>query len=481
MDLPGPLAYALPNLLLLSVLGQVALEVVAVVVLLMLSGLISGSEVAYFSLTADDYEELEQRATPASKTVLRLRELPRRLLATILIANNSINIALVLVSDLLLQQLLPEALFRRWAAAIREASTAVRFLSEKALAGGIRFTITVVGVTFLLVLFGEVAPKVYARYNKLRLTELMARPLDFLLVAFRPLSFLLVNGARVIERRLERHTADNAIASQEEIDEAIELTVNTGSEGEDGGRQDGDLLKRIVQFGNVTVRQVMRSRGDVVAVEQKTDYASLLELVRDQSYSRIPVFEEDFDRVRGILYVKDLLGHRHEGPDFDWFQLVRPDVMYVPENKKISDLLEEFRLAKLHLAVVVDEYGGTEGIVTLEDILEEVIGNIQDEFDEGDDIHFEQIDEFNFVFDGKTLLNDVCRVVDIPTNTFDEVKGEAESFAGLILEMLGRFPEPEQEIAYPPYRFRIEALTPRRVEKILITLPSVVERPEAES
>jgi CBS domain containing-hemolysin-like protein len=275
-----------------------------------------------------------------------------------------------------------------------------------------------------------------------------------------------------VERRLENHSQDAAAASQQEIDEAIDLTVNNEDNGEEGPRQDVDILKRIVQFANVTVRQVMRSRGDVIAVEQKTDYHELLAVIREHSYSRIPVFEEDFDKVRGVLYVKDLLGYRHEAADFKWGTLVRPDVLYVPENKKVSDLLREFQQQKMHMAIVVDEYGGTEGIVTLEDVLEEVIGDIQDEFDEGDEIIFEKIDDFNFVFDGKTLLNDVCRMVDIPTNTFDEVKGEAESFAGLLLEMLGQFPDVEQELHYEAYRFRVMSITTRRIEEILITLPS---------
>lgn len=475
MEASDLLLIRLPHLFLLSNAAGLGLGFLSIVLLLFFSGLVSGSEVAFFSLTPNDYEELESKESPVNKLLLSFRDQPRRLLATILIANNFINIAIVLISDLLLQGIFPEGYFLGLVEKLYEAVPGVRVVAEETLASGIRFSITVIGVTFLLVLFGEVAPKVYARYNKLRLATMMARPVSVMMSLFKPLAFTLVSGAAVVERRLENHTLDAASASQEDIDEAIELTVNNEDNGEDGPRQDVDILKRIVQFANVTVRQVMRSRGDVIAVEKKIDYLELLTVVRDHSYSRIPVFEEDFDKVRGVLYVKDLLGYRHEAASFDWFKLVRPDVLYVPENKKVSDLLNEFQQQKMHLAIVVDEYGGTEGIVTLEDVLEEVIGDIQDEFDEGDEIIFEKIDDQNYVFDGKTLLNDVCRVLELPTNTFDEVKGEAESFAGLLLEMLGQFPTEEQELSYGTYRFRVMSLTRRRIEEILITLPSDAE------
>lgn len=468
-DLPS---LYLPDILLLTSGTGLGLGVLAIVVLLFLSGLISGSEVAFFSLTANDYEEIESKESKANRLILSFRDQPRNLLATILIANNFINIAIVLISTLLLETLFPKGIFMGWLGILQENYEWAEIISAETAATFIRFTITVIGVTFLLVLFGEVAPKVYARYNKLKLATLMARPIKTMMSLFKPLSFLLVSGASVVEKRLENHSSDAAAASQQEIDEAIELTVNNEGSGEEGPRQDVDILKRIVQFANVTVRQVMRSRGDVIAADQKIDYHELLALIREHGYSRIPVFEEDFDKVKGILYVKDLLGYRREGPDFNWSVLVRPEVLYVPENKKVSDLLKEFQQQKMHLAIVVDEYGGTEGIVTLEDVLEEVIGDIHDEFDEGDEIIFEKIDDLNFVFDGKTLLNDVCRVLDLPTSTFDDEKGEAESLAGLLLEMLGQFPEEEQELNYDEYRFRVMSLTKRRVEEILITLPS---------
>jgi len=469
LDASDLLSVISPDLFLLTTGAGLGLGFLAIAVLLFLSGLISGSEVAFFSLTANDYEEVEGKDSAANRIILSFRDQPRRLLATILIANNFINIAIVLISDLLLRELFPRGFFLGWVRRLQEAQAWTTLVTAESFANGIRFTITVIGVTFLLVLFGEVAPKVYASYNKLKLATTMARPIQVMMQLFKPLAFTLVNGASVVEKRLANRSVDGA--SQEEIDEAIELTVNSEENGEESPR-DVDILKRIVQFANVTVRQVMRSRGDVIAVDKKIDYHELLTVIREHSYSRIPVFEEDFDKVRGVLYVKDLLGYRSEPAEFDWGKLVRPDVLYVPENKKVSDLLKEFQQEKMHLAIVVDEYGGTEGIVTLEDVLEEVIGDIQDEFDEGDEIIFEKIDDLNYVFDGKTLLNDVCRVLELPTNTFDEVKGEAESLAGLLLEMHGHFPEEDQELEFGAYKFRVMSLTKRRIEEVLVTLPS---------
>lgn len=454
---------------------QLSLGFLGIALLLVLSGLVSGTEVAFFSLSANDYEEINQLEGKPAKTLLAIKDFPRRLLATILISNNFINIAIILVSEWLVRLLFPGEVFLGWASSAMEALPMLEMMSSEAwLANGIRFFITIVGVTFLLVLFGEVAPKVYASYNKIPLALFMARPLQALMGLFQPFTYLLVNGASVVERRLENHSQDSAAASQQEIDEAIDLTVSNTEDGREyGSLHDVGILKRIVNFGNVTVRQVMRSRVDVIAVEQGKDYHALLEVIKEHNYSRIPVFEEGVDQVVGLLYVKDLLGYRHEGADFNWRQLVREEVLYVPESKKVSDLLKEFQLQKMHLAIVVDEYGGTEGIVTLEDVLEEVIGDIQDEFDIDDEIIYEQIDDLNFIFDGKTLLNDVCRVVNIPTNTFDDVKGEAESFAGLILEILGQFPEEEQEILCGDYRFKVVAMSKRRVEEVLITLPEL--------
>ena len=474
LEPPDILVSFTPQLMLFSFGAQLSLGFAGIALLLVCSGLVSGTEVAFFSLTPNDYDEVEQLDTRPAKQILALKEKPRLLLATILISNNFINIAIILISGWLTGILFPSSLFSGWAITIMEVAPVLDLiLSEQLLTEGMRTLITVVGVTFLLVLFGEVAPKVYASYNKVRLALFMVRPINILMKVFQPFSYLLVNGASVVERRLENHSQDTAAASQQDMEDAIDLTVTNEDGGEMNVLHDVSILKRIVQFGNVTVRQVMRSRVDVVAVDQNIGYPELLQVIQEHNYSRIPVFEEGLDQMIGLLYVKDLLGYRHEKEDFNWRQLIRKEVLYVPENKKVSDLLKDFQQQKMHLAIVVDEYGGTDGIITLEDILEEVIGDIQDEFDENDEIIYEQLDDLNFIFDGKTLLNDVCRVIDVPTNTFDDVKGEAESFAGLLLELLGQFPEEEQEVECGDFRLKVVAMNPRRVEEILITLPEV--------
>ncbi len=461
--------------LLLALPTEVVTGLVSMVLLLACSGLISGSEVAFFSLTHNEYERLQQENSAAARRILWLKDKPRRLLATILISNNFINVAIVLLSDFVLQRLLPQTAFETGASRLIDYLPWFGRWSAAQVAGGLSFAVTVVGATFLLVLFGEVAPKVYARFNSERIARFMAAPIMFLLQVFHPLNMLLINGTGFIERRLAHRTAAGQITSREDIDEAIDLAVNSEV---DTGSQDVDILKRIVKFNEVSVRQIMRSRVDVVAVDQSITYAQLLETVRESGYSRIPVYNEDFDNVVGILYVKDLLGHLGEPPEFAWQELVRTELLFVPENKRINELLRDFQKQKLHMAVVVDEYGGSAGIVTLEDVLEEVIGDIQDEFDDEPEVIYQKVDDLNYIFDGKTMLNDVCRTVGIPTSTFDEVRGEADSFAGLILEILGDMPQPDQEITYEDFRFKVVSVNERRIEEILITLPDSLETEE---
>lgn len=446
---------------------SILIGVLAIVVLLLCSALISGSEIAYFSLDANDLERLEQESSAVSRRILFLRQKQQELLATILIGNNLVNIAIVLISELVLRQIFSEALFLRWG----EGLAMIPFLSSlgaEYLSRAISFSITIVGVTFLLVLFGEVAPKVYAQFNGMRLARFMSSPLFLLRQIFHVLVKVLVNGTSFIERKLAERPNPGNFTSREDIDEAIELTV-TGRL--DVSLQDIDILKRIVKFSDVTVRQIMRVRVDMIAADLTTDYHTILQLIRDSGYSRIPIYEEDSDNVRGVLYVKDLIGHLSGPADFDWKELVRTDTMFIPENKKISDLLRDFQQEKVHMAIVVDEYGGTAGLVTLEDILEEVIGDIQDEFDAEPEVIYQKVDDLNYIFDGKTMLNDVCRIIGLSTDTFDAVRGDADSFAGLILEMLSSMPELDQEIVFDNFRFKIVSVTERRIEEILITLP----------
>lgn len=446
---------------------EVFIGLLSILLLLLGSALVSGSEVAFFSLTSNDFESLAQENSRSSQRILQLKNRPRYLLATILISNNFINIAIVIISDFVLNRLLPLQHFEQWSSNIQEQIPLVQSrLETTQITETIHFLITVVGVTFLLVLFGEVAPKIYAKINNVYLARNMSGPLIFLMRAFTLPNLVLVRWTKVIETRLEK-TTKSVGASRREIDEAIELTVSK----EKGAEQEIDILKSIIKFGEVSVKQIMTSRVDVVAVDFRANYNDLLKIVRESGYSRIPVYENDFDNVTGILYVKDLLGRLNEEVDFEWQQLIRTNVLYVPEAKKIDDLLREFQRKHMHLAIVVDEYGGSSGIVTLEDILEEIIGEIKDEFDDDSELDFQKLDDFNFLFEGKTLLNDVCRIVGIDTNTFDGIKGEADSLAGLILELHGQMPKKDKEILYSPYKFKIVAINPRRIEKILMTLP----------
>lgn len=438
--------------------------VLFILLLLYASAMISGSEVAFFSLTHNDFALLREENTKSAKRILELKEKPRGLLATILISNNFINIAIVVVSAFIINALVPKETFTEWAN-IFTNKIPYFYGSEYYVARGFEFAITTVTVTFLLVLFGEVAPKIYAKINKIRLAKQMSGVLWFLMRALNPMSRLLVIGTNFIESRLDSHASSSTL--REDIDEAINLSVGH----EDDTEQEIDILKSIVKFGDVAVKQIMRSRVDVIAVDATISYGELLNTARESAFSRIPVYNEDFDHVTGILYVKDLLGHLKEAKDYEWQGLIRTNVLYVPESKKIDALLKEFQLERMHMAVVVDEYGGSSGIVTLEDIMEEVIGEIKDEFDDREEVEYKRIDDFNYQFEGKTLINDACRILGVETAIFDEVRGESDSVAGLILEMSGFIPKNGTEYFHDDFIFKAVKVGKRRIEQVLITLP----------
>lgn len=460
--------------------GEVLFGLLGVLLLLVCSALISGSEIAFFSLTHNDHESLQQEGDQAGQRIIHLVERPRKLLATILISNNFINIAIVILSDFVLLRFISEETFLYWGQSLSQNIPILSdWLTLAQIAWIINFLMITVGITFLLVLFGEVAPKVYARINNVRLARFMSLPLMLLLRLFNPISTALVNLTNVMEKRLANASVGNATTSREEIDDAIELTVSM----EEDTEQEVDILKSIVKFGEVSVKQIMRSRVDVVAVDFRMSYPELLDVVRDSGYSRIPVYENDFDNVTGILYVKDLLGHLPADPHFEWQTLIRTNVLYVPEAKKIDDLLKEFQRKHLHLAIVVDEYGGSSGIVTLEDIMEEIIGEIKDEFDDEPEILYQKIDDSNFLFEGKTLINDACRVLGLDTAVFEEARGESDSLAGLLLELHGGIPKVDEEIPFEAFTFKVTAANERRIEQVLFTLPEDLKyyRPEERS
>ncbi len=428
------------------------------------SGLVSASEVAYFSLSPTNLRALEEKESDdVSKKILHLRNKPQQLLATILITNNLVNVAMVIVSQFVLKELVTENsmnIIGQWL----HDYIFFGLFDPIQLAIGFNFFVTIVVVTFILLLFGEVGPKIYANVNNLKVARFMASPLSLLNFIFTPISTILVIWGNRIETNVSRNRNYQTGTSKEDLDHAIELTVNENEEA----MQDAELLKGIVKFGDMSARQVMKPRVDVVAVDKEVNFNELLKIVNDSGYSRLPVYEDDFDKIIGILYVKDLIGFTNEKEDFDWYQLVRSNLLFIPETKKIDDLLRDFQLKRLHMAIVVDEFGGTLGIVTLEDIMEEVIGEINDETDIDEDINFVKLSDGNYIFEGKTLLNDVCRIIGEKTSYFDDIKGNGDSIGGLVIELLGHIPKPEKEISIKDLKLKVVSATSRRIEKINI-------------
>ena len=444
-----------------SVDGGLLVSFIVLLGLIICSGLISGSEVAFFSLGPTDFKSIQEQDSSSGSILLSLKEIPEKLLATILIANNFVNIAIVIVSQLIFERLLGEGTLQQIGESLSTFWPLSAF-SPAQLAQGFNIAITVVLVTSILVLFGEISPKIYANLNARKFALLMARPLQLLTWAFTPLSMLLVFFGARLESRLDIQKNNNTNSSKEDLDAAIAITVEDSAES----HQEAGILRGIVKFGDLSAKQVMKPRVDVVAVEVDSTYNELLKLVRDSGYSRIPVYREDLDSIEGILYVKDLLGHTEEAADFQWQTLIRDTVLYIPEYKKIDDLLREFQLKRMHMAIVVNEYGGTMGIVTLEDIMEEVIGEIMDEFDEDEDVEYIKLGDNNYIFEGKTLLNDVCRVIGERTGYFDEMKGNSDSLGGLIIENLGHIPKAEKELMIKNVQLKVITVTNRRIEKV---------------
>lgn len=450
---------------------SIASTTILLLFLLVCSALISGSEVAYFSLSPNDLDLLDKEESKTNKLILKMRDKPRKLLATILIANNFINIAIVILSDYLVRNILGDDRLLAMGTWVAKYLPNIDWLAKNGysepmiLGKAVHFLITVVGVTFLLVLFGEVIPKIYANLNNLKSAKLVAKPMRLLFGLFSPLSVLLVRFTNKMESSIISTRSGIDDKSKAELDKAIQLTVD--NEEESG---EADILRGILKFGNVSAKQVMKSRVDVIAVEEKTGFNEIMSVIKERGYSRIPVIREDFDEVVGILYAKDLLGYSKEDDDFNWQQFIRDNVLYVPESKKIDDILKEFQIKRLHMAIVVDEFGGSAGIITLEDIVEEVIGEIKDEFDEEEEVDFVKINDANFIFEGKTLLHDVARILNVDRDSFDKYKNETDSLAGLMLNHFGRIPKKDKEITISHYKFKIVSVTKRRIEKIHVTM-----------
>ncbi|WP_350286465.1 gliding motility-associated protein GldE [uncultured Croceitalea sp.] len=437
---PDP--YSLP-LLLLTFNGIFVAKVLVLLLLLSCSALISGAEVALFGLSQTNLNEIEEEDTAKGKLIIRLLSRPKKLLATILITNNAINIGIVLLFSAI-----GDTLFAGVNHVLFEV-VSVRFLLE------------VVVATFLILMFGEILPKIYASRNRVQFSHFMVIPLRILDTLFTPMSMPMRSATLFLQNKLGRQKSNLSV---DHLSQALELT----SEG-DTTKEEQKILEGIVSFGNTDTKQVMRPRIDIFALNEEMKFLEVLEEIKKNGYSRIPVFSENVDNVLGVLYVKDLLPYI-DRKSFNWISLIR-EPYFVPENKKLDDLLLEFQDQKKHLAVVVDEYGGTSGIVTLEDIIEEIVGDISDEFDD-EDLIFSKLDEHTYVFEGKTNLKDFYRVAKIENQEeFESNKGESETIAGFVLEISGNFPKRGEIVVFNNYHFTIESLDKKRLKQIKITLP----------
>ncbi|MCH7414124.1 gliding motility-associated protein GldE [Belliella sp. R4-6] len=437
-----------PSIMLLAEISEISASYILInglifILLLIASGLISGSEVAFFSLTAEDLHEIDVRGEENASKVIHLIEEPQRLLSTILILNNLINIGIVTLTT-----------FVSWTIFGMGATGIVIILVQT------------IGVTFAIVFFGEIVPKVYATKAKVEFSLLMAPIINIFSIILKPLSIFLMSMSNIIERRIEKKGYSLSV---DELHQALEIT------SEDTTDEEKDILKGIVNFGTLSVKQVMHSRMEITAVDLDTDFHELMDKINKSGYSRIPVYNETIDNIEGILYIKDLLPHIEKEEDFEWQSLIRKG-FFVPENKKVDSLLKDFQKKHVHMAIVVDEYGGTSGLITLEDLIEEIIGEINDEFDDIQDFFFQEIDPQTFIFEGKVSLNDFCKKLDLDQQIFDEVKGESESLGGLLLEMNSKLPKNGVKINFENFEFTILAVDTRKIKKVKVRLKDEGEK-----
>ncbi len=434
-----------PSVLILAQLSSLVVLYLAYgilfVFLLFLSALISGSEVAFFSFSPVEVVKFQNSKDFTLQRIAKLLSRPKKLLATILILNNLVNISIVTLATLL-----------SW-----------KIAGFHTTEGIVVVTLTF-AVTFAIVFLGEVVPKVYANQNNLRFAKYTARLLILAEFTLYPLSWFLMAISNLVERRVERKGYRLSI---EELGQALEITT-----GQETTEEEKGILKSIVTFGTLTVKQIMRSRVDLTAFDIETDFHELMDRINKTGYSRIPVFKENIDKIEGILYVKDLLPYLEQDEDFDWQRLLRPS-FFVPESKKIDALFKDFQEKRVHMAIVVDEYGGTSGLITMEDVIEEIVGEIKDEFDE-DEIAYNKLDETTFIFDGKTSLNDFAKIANVATNTFDEIKGESESLGGLLLELHSRMPRVGEIIEFNRFVFTTVSVDNKRIRRIRVFLKEPV-------
>ena len=430
------------------------LELVAFVALISVSFLASASEVAYFSMSKSEADSFREGESPNQRRVWRLLSEPdrlegsRRLLATILITNNFVNVAAILVGSNILHEV------------------ASAYVMEP----GLVLLLDLVLITSLLLFFGEITPKVYAARYRLKLVELLARPLTVLKSVTAPLAWILIRSTRFIDNRMQ---LTEVSASLEDIKQAIDLTTS-GSQSE---KDEREILRGIVNFSNIPVKSIMRARVDVKAVEIDTPLEELIDFINEVNYSRLPVYEENLDNIKGILHIKDLLPFlKKDSQTLNLSELVR-EVQFIPETKKIDVLLEEFKDQRTHMAVVVDEFGGTAGIVTLEDVIEEIIGEITDEFDSRDWV-YTKIDDWTYVFEGRIALNDVRKILDLDDQVFEDARGDSDSLGGLILEINGKIPSPGDKITYREFELQVESVSNHRINMVKLSMSPPEESKE---
>jgi len=418
---------------------------ILLVILLFFSFAIAGSEVAFFSLSYKDIQVLKTKQFKPFQRIVSLLENPKKLLTSMLIANSFINICIILIANILIDQYF---IFDQWSIP------------------GIEFLIKVILVTLLLLFFGEILPKVMATQNNIRFAQDFGGIIQVVYFIFSKPSELMVRYTNIIEKKLAQKNYGISY-SMEELDQAIDLTTSVHHQ-----THEKKILKGIVKFGNISVKQIMKTRLDVHGVEESIDFAELMEHIKEHNYSRFPVFKEDLDSIVGMIHTKDILPHINEPATFNWDTLIRP-AFFVHEQKMIEDLLKEFQLKRIHFAVVVDEFGGTSGIITLEDILEEIVGDIKDEFDE-EEAMIKKIDEYHYIIEGKTAIIDLCNYIDIANNYFDAIKGESDTIAGLFLELAGEFPALQQVVKYKQFSFTVLEIQKNRIHKIqLIITPQM--------
>ncbi len=404
--------------------------------LLLASAFASGSEIAFFSLSPTDLNELEPERNSKDKSIVQLREDSERTLATILITNNFVNVMIIMVCNYVFGNL-------------------VDFGNAVVL----QFLCITILLTFLLLLFGEIMPKVYSRQAPLKFCRMAVPGILFCRKLFWPIETILIKSGIVAEKFIKK---ENHVLSVDDLEQALELT------DKDDIKDEQTMLKGIIRFGDETAKEVMTSRQDIVDVDIRSPFSEVIKSIVENNYSRIPVYQDNTDNIRGVLYIKDLLPHLGKSDSFRWQSLIRPPY-FVPETKKIDDLLRDFQENKVHIAIVVDEFGGTSGLVTLEDILEEIVGEINDEYDD-DEVTYTKQSYNTYVFEGKTLLSDFCRILNIEDGTFDEVEGDADTLAGLLLEIKGDFPSIHERITYRNFTFEIVAIEERRISRVKVVV-----------